>query len=87
LNRGVTDGAFIIDDVEIAVTFIVTGALGVIRQILDGDAGPQADAPLARMVLLGFGIDPAEATRLASLPLPRSSAEPTVAAAGRHRAP
>jgi AcrR family transcriptional regulator len=69
LTRAVDAGAFVIDDVEVAVSFIVTGALGVIRQILDGDAGPHADTPLARMVLLGFGVDSAEAARLASLPL------------------
>jgi AcrR family transcriptional regulator len=74
LNRAAEQGVFVIDDIEIAVTFIVTGALGVIRQILDGDASPHADTALARMVLLGFGVQDPDATRLASLPLPRLKA-------------
>jgi AcrR family transcriptional regulator len=77
LHRAVQDGAFVIDDIELAVTFVVAGALGVIRQVLQGDTEPDADSRLARIVLLGFGVDAAEATRLAALPLPRSAA-PTI---------
>jgi AcrR family transcriptional regulator len=77
LRRAVGAGAFVIDDVELAVTFVVAGALSVIRQVLNGDTGPDADVRLARIVLLGFGVDATEATRLASLPLPRSAA-PTI---------
>jgi AcrR family transcriptional regulator len=69
LNRAVDAGAYEIDDVEVAATAIIAGALGVIRRILDGELGANADVPLARMVLLGFGLAPDEATRISSLDL------------------
>jgi AcrR family transcriptional regulator len=72
LAGAVDAGAFEIEDLDIAVTSIVAGALGVIRRILDGHLGPGADSVLARSTLLSFRVDPAEAQRIAELPLPPS---------------
>jgi AcrR family transcriptional regulator len=69
LRRAVKAGAFRIDDIDLAVTFIVAGALAVIRRILEGHLGPDADVELARATLLGFGVTSGEAERLARLPL------------------
>jgi AcrR family transcriptional regulator len=69
LDRAVEAGAYEIEDVEVAATAIIAGALAVIRRILDGELGANADVPLARMVLLGFGVAPAEATRISNLDL------------------
>jgi AcrR family transcriptional regulator len=69
LERAVEAGAFAIDDIDLAVTFIVAGALAVIRRILDGHLGADADIQLARATLLGFGVSADEAERLSRLPL------------------
>ncbi|HEX4106931.1 MAG TPA: TetR/AcrR family transcriptional regulator [Solirubrobacteraceae bacterium] len=73
LERAVREGAFAIEDVEIAATAIVAGGLAVIRRIVEGDLGADADVPLARMVLRGFGVEPGEAARIAELDLPPPS--------------
>jgi AcrR family transcriptional regulator len=71
LQRAALEGAFVIDDLDIAVTSIVAGSLAVIRRILDGHVGADADVPLARMVLLGFGVPAGEATRIVALSRPQ----------------
>jgi AcrR family transcriptional regulator len=70
LDRAVDAGAYEIEDVDVAATAIIAGALAVIRRILDGELGANADVPLARMVLRGFGVAPDEATRISNLDLP-----------------
>jgi AcrR family transcriptional regulator len=70
LERAVQAHAFEIEDVDLAVTSVVAGALAVIRRILDGHLGPDADIRLARATLLGFGVSTADASRLSRLPLP-----------------
>ena len=69
LERGAQAGAFEIEDIDLAVTSIVAGALAVIRRILDGHLGVDADIRLARVTLLGLGVAPQEADRLSRLPL------------------
>jgi len=69
LQRAVDAGAFVIDDVDLAVTYIVGGALAVMRRSLDGLAPPDADVRLARAVLRGVQVEPVEVDRLSSLPL------------------
>jgi AcrR family transcriptional regulator len=69
LSRAVREGSFQIDDVEVASTAVVAGGLAVIRRILEGELGQDADIALARMVLRGFGVEPHEAMRLAELDL------------------
>jgi AcrR family transcriptional regulator len=67
LERAADEGAFEIEDVDVAVATIVGGGLALIRRILDGQLRPGADARYARMVLLGFGVEPREATRILEL--------------------
>jgi AcrR family transcriptional regulator len=76
LERAADSGAFEIEDMDIAVTSIVAGALAVIRRILDGQIGTGADVALARTTLLGLGVTADEASRIAGLPLPPSRLTP-----------
>jgi AcrR family transcriptional regulator len=76
LERAVEAGAFEIEDMDIAVTSIVAGALAVIRRILDGHIGADADIALAQTTLLGFGLSADESARIAELPLPPSRLTP-----------
>jgi AcrR family transcriptional regulator len=69
LQRAVDAGTFVIDDVDLAVTYIVGGALAVTRRSLAGQAPPDADSRLARAVLLGMQVEPVDIDRLSSLPL------------------
>jgi AcrR family transcriptional regulator len=70
LTRAVNAGVFEIEDMDIAVTSIVAGGLAVIRRILDGHLGHDADIRLARITLLGLGVSPEQARQLSRLPLP-----------------
>jgi AcrR family transcriptional regulator len=72
LKRAADTGVFQIEDLDIAVTSIVAGSLAVIRRILDGHVGPDADVVLARTALLGFGVDAESAAEITSLPVPRA---------------
>lgn len=72
LERAVQAGTFEIEDIDLAVTSTVAGALAVIRRILDGHLGADADIRLARITLLAYGVTPDEATRLSRLPLTES---------------
>jgi hypothetical protein len=64
LARAAADGAFEIEDIEVAVSTIVGGGLSLIRRILDRQLAPGADRIYARMVLRSFGVRPREATRI-----------------------
>ncbi len=69
LQRAVEAGVFVIEDVDLAVTSIVAGALAVIRRILNGHLGSDADIRLARLTLLSFGVSAEEAARLSGIAL------------------
>ena len=64
LARAAADGAFEIEDIEVAVATIVGGGLSLIRRILEQQLAPGADAIYARMVLRSLGVRPREATRI-----------------------
>jgi AcrR family transcriptional regulator len=64
LARAAQDGAFEIEDIEVAVATIVGGGLSLIRRILEQQLAPGADAIYARMVLRSLGVTPREATRI-----------------------
>jgi AcrR family transcriptional regulator len=64
LARAAADGAFEIEDIEVAVSTIVGGGLSLIRRILDQRLAPGADGIYARMVLRSFGVRPREAKRI-----------------------
>ncbi|HEY2832464.1 MAG TPA: TetR/AcrR family transcriptional regulator [Sporichthyaceae bacterium] len=69
LRRAVDAGVFVIEDVDVAVSLIVGGALAVMRRSLDGLTEPGADSRLARAVLLSMQVEPVEAERLSTLSL------------------
>ncbi len=64
LERAAAEGAFELENIDVAVATIVGGGLSLIRLILDGQLGPGADAAYARMVLRSFGVKPREAARI-----------------------
>jgi AcrR family transcriptional regulator len=64
LARAAAEGAFEIEDIEVAVSTIVGGGLSLIRRILDQRLAPGADGIYARMVLRSFGVKPREAMRI-----------------------
>src|ERR1700683_4142097 len=64
LARAAADGAFEIEDIEVAVATIVGGGLSLIRRILEQQLAPGADAIYARMVLRSLGVRPREADRI-----------------------
>jgi AcrR family transcriptional regulator len=70
LTRARDAGSFVIEDIDLAVTSIVAGALAVIRGVLAGRLEPGADIRLARMTLLSFGVEAGQARRLSRLRLP-----------------
>ncbi|WP_319955920.1 TetR/AcrR family transcriptional regulator [Patulibacter brassicae] len=76
LSRACDAGRFAIDDLDIAVSSIIAGALAVVRRILDGHVGADADRVVALSALRAFGVDEPEAARIARLPLPSSHEAP-----------
>lgn len=67
LERTAAAGTFEIEDVDVAVATTVGGGLSLIRQILEGQIGPGADAVYARAVLRGFGVNSRQAARIIKL--------------------
>jgi AcrR family transcriptional regulator len=63
LERGVTQGCFVIDDFETTLTMSIAGAFEVIRGILDGRLGERADLVCAEMLLRIAGVTPKRAAR------------------------
>ena len=64
VQRAVDSGAFEVDDVALAVTAIVGGGMSVIRRVLEGELGPDADAAYARLVLRGLRVEEREIERI-----------------------
>jgi AcrR family transcriptional regulator len=71
LARGVQTGRFRGVEVDVAATFIVGATITVMRGILDGRLGADADAASARTLLRACGLEDAEAAEIAARPLPR----------------
>lgn len=63
LARGVTEGRFVIDDLETTLTMSIAAAFEVIRGILDGRLGDRADFACAEMLLRMAGVTPPHAAR------------------------
>ena len=70
LDRGVADGRFGIGDTHIALTVMVGGALAVMRGILDGRYGHDADSVFAESTLRSLGLNRGEAHEVATGELP-----------------
>jgi hypothetical protein len=65
LERGITSGRFQLAETHIALTGIVGSALAVMRAILDGRYGSEADVIFAEGVLRSVGLDRGEAGEVA----------------------
>jgi len=69
LERGAAAGRFAQVDVAVTVSFVVGATISVMRGILEGRLGPDADVQAARTMLRACGVADAEAARLAALEL------------------
>jgi AcrR family transcriptional regulator len=72
-DQGLAEGRFGIDDTHFALTVTVGGALAVVRGILDGRYGPDADTLFAETTLRSLGLTRTEAHELATRELPPAS--------------
>jgi AcrR family transcriptional regulator len=72
LERGIAAGRFDIRDTHIALTGVTGGAIAVMRAVLEGRYGGDADSVFAEGVLRSLGVSHAEARELVS----RGSARP-----------
>ena len=70
VDLGLASGRFVLDDVEVAVTAIVSASLGLMRVIVDDEAGDHAEVALAELSLRLLGVTPAEAAEVARRPIP-----------------
>jgi AcrR family transcriptional regulator len=69
VQRGIDEGRFEVPDLEVAVTGILGGALAVMRAIVDGRLGPDAETRYAEAALRSLGIAPDEAAEVVRRPL------------------
>lgn len=70
LRLGLQQGLLKYVNEEIAVGLVAFSTMGTITAMLDGYDSPDGDQTLAEMLLMGLGMSPAKARRIASLPLP-----------------
>ena len=70
LQLGLRQGVFRYQDEMIAMGFVASATTGAITGILDGFDQPDYEAVVAQMLLLGLGVTPAKARRIAKMPLP-----------------
>jgi AcrR family transcriptional regulator len=70
LQRGIDRGRFAAIELDIAISFIVGATIGVMRGILDGRLGADADVGSARTLLRACGLPDEEALTLARRELP-----------------
>lgn len=61
VERGVASGRFIVADIEVLLTAVIGGAFALIREILSGRHGAQADRAFAQHVLAALGVQASEA--------------------------
>jgi AcrR family transcriptional regulator len=69
LERGTRAGRFDVSETQIALTGVTGGALAVMRAVLDGRHGPDADAVFAEGVLRSLGVTHADASEIVGRPL------------------
>lgn len=75
LQLGLRQGVFRFDDETIAMGFVASVTTGAITGVLDGFDQPNYDTAIAEMLLLGLGLTPAKAQRIAQLPLPEVNSD------------
>jgi AcrR family transcriptional regulator len=61
VERGVASGRFTVSDIEVLLTAVIGGAFALIREIVGGDHGLEADRAFARYVLTALGVQAGEA--------------------------
>lgn len=76
LQLGLQQGQLHYKHEEVAMGLVASATIGAMTAILDGFDQPEYDATLAEMLLLGLGMTPAKARRVACLPLPEVHPEP-----------
>ena len=69
VQRGITERRLDVPDVEVAVTGILGGALAVMRAIVDGRLGKNAEKAYAEAALRSLGVSPADAAEIVNRPL------------------
>lgn len=69
VQRGITESRFDVPDLEVAVTAILGGSLAVMRAIIDGRLGANAELAHAEAALRSLGLTPADAAEVVSRPL------------------
>jgi AcrR family transcriptional regulator len=69
LERGIDAGRFYVADTHVALTGVVGGTLAVMRAILDGRYGSEAEFLHTQSVLRSIGLDPSDAREVATRPL------------------
>lgn len=70
LERGIASGRFTVGDPDVAFTDTAGALLLVMRAVLDGDLGPDADRHHAEGLLRILGLSIEEAAAVAARPLP-----------------
>ncbi len=58
VERGIASGRFVVPDIEVLLTAVIGGSFALIREILDGRHGPNAEQPFARHCLASLGLTP-----------------------------
>ncbi|WP_019876118.1 TetR/AcrR family transcriptional regulator [Sporichthya polymorpha] len=69
VQRGIAEKRFEVPDLEVAVTAILGGALAVMRAIVDGRLGKDAEIKYAEAALRSLGVSPADAAEVVRRPL------------------
>lgn len=72
LRGGVTAGRFDDMDVDVAITHAVSTTIGAMRAVLEQGAPAEHAQESARLLLRAFGVERAEAQRLAYAPMPET---------------
>lgn len=75
LQTGLTQGELSYADEDVAMTFVVAAVTGAMAAIVEGQVVEQHDSLVAEMVLLGLGMTPTKARKIAFKPMPRSIAD------------
>ncbi len=69
VQRGITEGRFDVPDLDVCVTGILGGSLAMMRAIIDGRLGKDAEKKYAEAALRSLGVSPADAAEVVSRPL------------------
>ncbi|WP_344605213.1 helix-turn-helix domain-containing protein [Sporichthya brevicatena] len=69
VQRGIAENRLEVPDLEVAVTAILGGALAVMRAIVDGRLGKDAEIKYAEAALRSLGVAPVDAAEVVRRPL------------------